>query len=74
MQSVGEACAWRLGNEKLPFLLDLGVSWGLVIGSLAVSIPVIIGRIKDDVIIDQTMSSGDQSVEGVEAVRLDKII
>ena len=71
MQSVGAACAWRVGNEKLPFLVDLGVSWGLAIGSLVVAIPVIMGRIKDDVIADQTMSNGDQGVEGV---RLDKII
>jgi hypothetical protein len=71
LQSVGAACAWRVGNEKLPLLVDLGVSWGLVIGSLVVTIPVIMGRIKDDVIVDQTMSNGDHGVEGVQ---LDSII
>jgi len=71
LQSFGAACAWRAGNKNLPFLVDLGASWGLVIGSLVVAIPVIMGRIKNDVPVDQTRSNGDQCIE---AVPLDSII
>lgn len=51
-----------MGNDRLPFLADLGISWGLVMVSLVVAVPVISSRIKDDLVADNT-SNGDQSEE-----------
>lgn len=50
LQGVGSACAWRVSNEELPFLVDLATTWGLVMGSLLIAMPVLIGRIKNEVI------------------------
>jgi hypothetical protein len=49
LQAVGAACAWRVSNAELPFMVDLAVSWGLVVCSIVVAAPVLMAKIKNDV-------------------------
>jgi hypothetical protein len=67
LQGVGSACAWRVSNEELPFLVDLAVTWGLVMGSLLIAAPVLMGRIKNEVINkkDESQDHGLDPLDGV---------
>lgn len=64
---MGSACAWRVSNEELPFLVDLAVTWGLVMGSLLIAAPVLMGRIKNEVINkkDESQDHGLDPLDGV---------
>jgi len=58
-QSAGSAIAFRVNVNKHPFMMDLFIAWGLLIGSLVVAAPTIEYRIRK---VDKVV----EEVEGVE--------
>lgn len=47
LQSAGAAVAYRLNSEKNPFMTDLLVSWGMLLGSLVIAAPVVWRKVKN---------------------------
>jgi hypothetical protein len=45
-QSAGTAIAFRVNVDKHPFMMDLFIAWGLLLGSLVIAAPTIEWRIR----------------------------
>lgn len=45
-QSAGAAIAYRVNVNYHPFMVDLGVAWGLLLGSLVIAVPLIEWRVR----------------------------
>ena len=64
LQSVGAAVAWKLNNLKSPFMVDLCVTWGILVGSLLCAAPMLMVKIKDIDVIDGEKQEYDEERDG----------
>ncbi|KAK4052325.1 hypothetical protein OIO90_004406 [Microbotryomycetes sp. JL221] len=68
IQSAGAAGVYRLDTNLAPFMLELGVSWGLCAGSLLFVMPIIWFHVKDKTKDEPVvMASDDVVVHGEKA-------
>lgn len=65
IQSAGAAVMWALDSGKLSLMSELASNWGILAGSLIVASPVIIGRIKDHVEIEEDLAFSDETFADV---------
>lgn len=64
LQSVGAAVAWKLNNLNSPFLVDLSVTWGILVGSLLCAAPMLMAKIKDTDFIDGERQEYNEERDG----------
>ncbi|KAK8086826.1 hypothetical protein PG994_001800 [Apiospora phragmitis] len=65
IQSAGAAIFWRLHDLGIEEMTLLGVTWGILAGSLLIAGPVIWMRIKDTTALEEDLKFSDETIEDV---------
>ncbi|KAK8094353.1 hypothetical protein PG997_001038 [Apiospora hydei] len=65
IQSAGAAIFWRLHDLGIEEMTLLGVTWGILAGSLLIAGPVIWMRIKDTTAPEEDLKFSDETIEDV---------
>lgn len=60
IQSAGGAIAPAIDNTKVPYMTNLGSSWGLLAGSLIVAAPVIFLKVRDTTPLEDDLKFSDE--------------
>jgi hypothetical protein len=61
IQSAGGAIAPQLDANKVAFMTQLAVNWGLLAGSLLIAAPVIWTRVKDTTDLEDDLKFSDET-------------
>ena len=65
LQSAGAAIVWRLDALAIPYMSELGSSWGLCLAGLIFAAPVVWFKIQDTIPLEVDLAFSDETVEEV---------
>lgn len=65
IQSAGSAITWRLDDVGTPYMTMFASTWGLLIGSLVIALPVILWKVEDTIALEKDLAFTDETAEDV---------
>lgn len=65
IQSAGGAIMWRVDGLGISYMVEFISCWALLAGSLVVALPVMLGKIKDTVPLEEDLEFTDETVADI---------